>query len=110
MDRYPDLPTEKGSTLDPKDGLEIDRTVSGAAHGRVLWTAPKIEKIALKHPWLTDADRIALDAFYAAHRGVAILYASRLTLDVDIVVMMVKPPRYLTDGVRWSAAVELTEV
>lgn len=67
---YPAFEQLLGSTHEPFDDVQIDRSIDGTAYGRSFYPAKK-HRFTLRHV-LTKAQRDTLIAFYDANRAVVV--------------------------------------
>lgn len=108
MATYPTLPTSYGSDPAPANSLVIDRAEDGTGRARSFGADKAKYKVV--HPWLSAADKSALDAFYAANRLLAFNYTSPAD-DTLRSCLFAGPVAWKREpGSRWTATVGMEQV
>lgn len=109
MATYPTLPVRHGADPKPINQVEIDRAEDGTGYARSFYSADKMH-FSLEHPWLTTAQKAALDAFYSANRLLDFDYESPASGMTHTCIFAKAPAyEYHRPGF-WTARVEMEEV
>ena len=111
MANYPSISFTLASDESIKDGIVVDRAMSGAGKGRNLWTGKK-RAYTLKHSGLSATDKGTLETFYDANRAasISLTWVDGTTRTVILTGMKISPWPNLSTGRRWDVQVTAEEV
>jgi len=109
MATYPVLPTRSGADPQPINQVEIDRAEDGSGYGRSFFASDKM-RFSLEHPWITAAQKTALDAFYSANRLLDFDYESPASGAMHTCIFAKAPAYTFQRPGYWTARVEMEEI
>lgn len=97
-----------GSTEDILDDLQVDRASNGTPRIRAFYSATK-KQFSVLHPYATSAEKVALDAFYAANRLISFTFVWAGDGATYTCYFAAPPRRVPVAGVYWEITSEMVQ-
>lgn len=113
MSAYPSIAFALGTVPTIRDGVVVDRAMSGDGRGRNLYTAIKYA-FPLRHIAISTTDKDTLLTFYNANRAtgatVSITWTDGVARNCILTGISIAPRENLPGGRRWDVLVNAEQI